>query len=125
MTRAKEYLYLTRARMRYLWGVERYQRPSRFLKEIPLEFVETVRAGTSVNYDEEMDSTFIDDVDQTLGFEEDGPIAEGDTITHRDFGIGIVEDVFQGSLGLTYKIRFTKDQQVKTIVAKYAQLAKI
>jgi len=35
MTRAKEYLYLTASRYRYLWGMPRMMRPSRFLKEIP------------------------------------------------------------------------------------------
>ncbi len=43
MTRAKECLYLTSARFRYMWGMARTQRPSRFLKEIPPEFVEKVR----------------------------------------------------------------------------------
>lgn len=43
MTRAKDYLYLTSAEVRYLWGVERFQRPSRFLKEIPPEFMIKIR----------------------------------------------------------------------------------
>lgn len=43
MTRAKDYLYLTYSQVRYLWGGERFQRPSRFLKEIPSEFLERFR----------------------------------------------------------------------------------
>lgn len=39
MTRAKEYLYMTDTQMRYLWGTERFQIPSRFLKEIPKEYI--------------------------------------------------------------------------------------
>ena len=39
MTRAKEYLYMTDTQMRYLWGAERFQIPSRFLKEIPKEYL--------------------------------------------------------------------------------------
>lgn len=38
MTRAKEYLYMTDSQVRYLWGTQRFQRPSRFLKEIPPEY---------------------------------------------------------------------------------------
>ncbi len=38
MTRAKKQLYLTHAIYRYMWGTERLMRPSRFLKEIPLEY---------------------------------------------------------------------------------------
>ncbi len=40
MTRAKRKLYLTHAVYRYMWGTERYMRPSRFLKEIPAEYTE-------------------------------------------------------------------------------------
>ncbi len=43
MTRAKEYLYLTCAETRYMWGSLKMQRPSRFLKEIPAQYLERVR----------------------------------------------------------------------------------
>lgn len=44
MTRAKEYLYLTESRYRFLWGSERFQRSSRFLKEIPQEYLKKLRS---------------------------------------------------------------------------------
>ncbi|MCB1114683.1 MAG: UvrD-helicase domain-containing protein [Chlamydiia bacterium] len=40
MTRAKRKLTLTGATFRYLWGTERDSRPSRFLREIPSEYLE-------------------------------------------------------------------------------------
>jgi DNA helicase II / ATP-dependent DNA helicase PcrA len=40
MTRAKERLYLTAAETRFIWGSHRMMRPSRFLREIPKEFVD-------------------------------------------------------------------------------------
>ncbi len=40
MTRAKERLYLSAAQTRFLWGTHRMMRPSRFLREIPKEFIE-------------------------------------------------------------------------------------
>lgn len=43
MTRAKEYLYLTDSQVRYLFGTQRFQRPSRFLKEIPQSLMERFR----------------------------------------------------------------------------------
>lgn len=43
VTRAKKYLYLTNCKMRFLWGVSRTQRPSRFLFEIPREYIQRVR----------------------------------------------------------------------------------
>ncbi|MGK5594358.1 MAG: ATP-dependent helicase [Parachlamydiaceae bacterium] len=42
MTRAKEYLYLTSSQMRYMWGTQRFQRPSRFLLEIGSQYLERV-----------------------------------------------------------------------------------
>ncbi len=43
ITRAKEQLILTAARNRFLWGNWRSMRPSRFLNEIPKEFLQIVR----------------------------------------------------------------------------------
>lgn len=40
MTRAKERLYLTAAETRFIWGVHRRMHPSRFLREIPREYIE-------------------------------------------------------------------------------------
>ena len=40
MTRAKERLYLTAAETRFLWGSHRMMRPSRFLREIPREYID-------------------------------------------------------------------------------------
>jgi DNA helicase-2/ATP-dependent DNA helicase PcrA len=45
MTRAKERLYLTHAESRRLHGREEYPMPSRFLRELPVELLEEVRAG--------------------------------------------------------------------------------
>lgn len=42
MTRAREYLYLSHANTRAMWGTVRMQRPSRFLREIPAQYVERV-----------------------------------------------------------------------------------
>jgi DNA helicase II / ATP-dependent DNA helicase PcrA len=43
ITRAKDCLYLSYSMTRYLWGTERYQRPSRFLNEIPKEYLQRTR----------------------------------------------------------------------------------
>ena len=39
MTRAKEYLYISAVKQRFLWGTPRSMYPSRFLREIPAEYV--------------------------------------------------------------------------------------
>ncbi len=43
MTRAKEYLFLSYARFRFLWGTKRRMTPSPFLHEIPEEYVKHVQ----------------------------------------------------------------------------------
>ncbi len=43
MTRAKEQLYISLARYRYTWGVERYMKPSPFFFEIPSEYTKILR----------------------------------------------------------------------------------
>lgn len=43
MTRAKEYLYLSAAQMRFIWGTHRMMHPSRFLREIPREFIHRIK----------------------------------------------------------------------------------
>ena len=45
MTRAKRHLYLCHALDRYMWGTARAMRPSRFLKEIPDEYVTSESAA--------------------------------------------------------------------------------
>jgi DNA helicase-2/ATP-dependent DNA helicase PcrA len=105
MTRAKEYLYLTAARSRFLWGTPRLMRPSRFLSEIPSEYLQSY--STTVQESEE-----------------ESPVALGDTVYHRDFGMGIVQKSYTTSLGLTYDVFFPKTCQVRSLVAKYAKLLK-
>ena len=49
MTRAMQQLYLTYAESRRLYGRESYPRPSRFLREIPAEFLQEVRMRATIS----------------------------------------------------------------------------
>lgn len=42
ITRAKRHLFLTHCRLRQMWGVTRFQQPSRFLKELPQQLIQKV-----------------------------------------------------------------------------------
>lgn len=42
VTRARKHLYLTNCKTRFLWGVSRSQRASRFLFDIPREFIQRI-----------------------------------------------------------------------------------
>lgn len=132
MTRAKEFLYLVNSNSRFMWGARREQRPSRFIREIPAEYIEKTRRSliqSQTAYEPVKKSRppvkehvrFIDDIDQTLT----EPFVNGDAIFHQEFGVGIIKDVYQGSLGLTYKILFSKDNRERSIIAKYAYLKRL
>ena len=122
MTRAKERLSLSYCRTRYLWGTLRHQRPSRFLKEIPLEYLEKYSPYTSPK-------TFYRETPKPIPL--DQPLTKqeiytaGERIFHKEFGTGQIKETYEGSMGLTYKVLFDKDQSLKTLVAKYAVLNKI
>ncbi|NDD59064.1 MAG: ATP-dependent DNA helicase [Chlamydiae bacterium] len=113
ITRAKEYLFLTAARTRFLWGSSRMMRQSRFLKEIPSHFVNVIQK-----------SSYKESYAPEPSYEEDS-FQPGDTVFHKDFGAGIVHKVYQTSLGLTYDVFFPKASTTRTLVAKYAKLAAI
>jgi DNA helicase-2/ATP-dependent DNA helicase PcrA len=49
LTRAKQQIYLTYAEQRRLYGTDNYGTPSRFIQEIPEEFLEEVRPALSVS----------------------------------------------------------------------------
>jgi DNA helicase-2/ATP-dependent DNA helicase PcrA len=137
MTRAKEYLYLTDCRMRFMWGITRTQHPSRFIREIPGEYIEKIghsfasQGKSSLGWSSKStpkpivkeDSDFIDDMDQTASDEQ--AFVQGETIFHKQFGVGCIRSVYQSSSGMTYKIYFSKDESERSIVAKYAHLTRL
>lgn len=127
MTRAEKYLYLSYCYTRYLWGNLRTQRPSRFLKEISSEYIEKFRGvRPQVEWPSRRESLRHETVSYTNHIpSKESDFQTGDTIFHQDFGIGQVREVYEGSLGLTYKIFFTKDNNTKTLVAKYASLTRL
>lgn len=106
MTRAKAHLYLTRASYRFLWGGARMMRPSRFLDEIPPEYIEEFSPRRPQP--------------ETDGEE----LQIEDSVHHRDFGLGTIQKAYQTSLGLTYDVFFWQTGRVHSLVAKFAKLVK-
>ena len=111
MTRTKEKLFLTAAKQRSIWGSSRKMTPSRFLREIPTEYI--------IN-DEEPKVEYRDKRKDNI--QEKKTFSIGDIIIHNDFGVGIIKGMQQCNMGLIYKIFFQKDLTTKTLVAKYANL---
>lgn len=108
MTRARDYLYLSCARTRYLFGSLKPMRPSRFLSEIPEERMKKFHKETFSPYEYEEART---------------NLQIGDRVNHREFGEGIVQKTYSTSLGLTYDVLF--EDETRSLVAKYAKLAKV
>lgn len=110
MTRAKNTLYLTAARSRYLWGSLRMMQPSRFLSELPEEHLKKFHKETFAAYDLDVAPTNHE---------------IGDLVFHKDFGKGMIQKVYNTSLGLTYDVLFHESGETRSLVAKYAKLAKL
>lgn len=111
MTRAKRHLYLCSTLYRYMWGVARAMRPSRFLKEIPAQYLQNLSpSGLTLQKEE------FEEEEHTEGF------SPGDSVVHREFGMGIVQKAYQGSFGITYEVEFPHTGTRRTLVAKYAKL---
>ena len=114
MTRAKEYLYLTASRYRFLWGMPRMMRPSRFLKEVPEHFLQAYHLNSSPKREEE------------ASYEEnEEAFKPGDVVFHKDFGSGIVQKTYRTSLGLTYDVHFPQANTTRSLVAKFAKLISV
>ncbi|MFI5333762.1 MAG: 3'-5' exonuclease, partial [Chlamydiales bacterium] len=109
MTRAKNFLYLTASCYRYLWGVPRLMRPSRFLAEIPSEFLHPYH-GNAKEFEEEG---------------EEGGFVPGDMVFHHDYGKGVVEKSYQTSHGMTYDVFFPLANTRRTLVARFAKLVRV
>jgi len=120
MTRAKEYLYLSHAVTRTIWGVTRTQRPSRFLREIPTEYIEKLGAPAPYNYATAVQRKV--EKPQPIVSED---FSNGDLVFHQEFGVGCVRQKYDGSAGLTYKVFFSKSNSEKNLVAEFANLARL
>jgi DNA helicase-2/ATP-dependent DNA helicase PcrA len=116
MTRARQTLYLMYTESRFLYGQEMSPRPSRFLKEIPSDNTEEIRARKNTVSDNfsSMAPKHSNSLNET-GFQ------PGQTVAHPKFGTGLVID-FEGS-GKGARVQVNFDQVgSKWLVLAYANL---
>jgi DNA helicase-2/ATP-dependent DNA helicase PcrA len=117
MTRAMQQLYLTHAEVRRLYGEEKYTRPSRFIGEIPAEYLEEVRMRGGVGT-----PVFRQSVAQT-GAADDG-YSVGEQVMHPKFGCGTV--LQSEGAGAQARVQVNFDEVgSKWLVLAYAKLEKI
>ncbi len=111
MTRAEERLFLTHAEWRFHFGESHPRNPSRFLEEIPAEFVE---GGGSE-----------EDEDAVLGVfeapEEDAGLKVGVWVEHDHFGRGLVETLRGSGVNARAGVSFSGVGR-KELLLQYAKL---
>lgn len=134
ITRAREYLFLTHARSRRVWGQEHHHPPSRFLKEIPEKLVKfessIQRPQFADSFRQHMKPTpskayddFSDDLPKYEDYvdENAGSYFAGMRVRHPIFGIGSIHQV-EGS-GDEQKVSVLfPGNRLKKFVTKYARL---
>jgi DNA helicase II / ATP-dependent DNA helicase PcrA len=90
MTRAMTKLYITYAETRRLHGKEMYHRPSRFLNEIPKQFLEEVRLRANVTHTQAANSYGRSNPSFTQSENSDSGLRMGQRVNHHQFGEGII-----------------------------------
>jgi len=116
MTRAMRQLWLTHAESRRLHGEETYPLPSRFLREIPPEVVEEVRARPQVSRPWSPAGGSLDAAREVTGF------ALGQRVSHPKFGEGVVLNAEGQGNGARVQVNF-EGVGAKWLVVAYANLS--
>lgn len=136
ITRARERLYLTRSSMRSAWGQPSYNPPSRFLEEIPGEYLEWKRTGPMA-----APAGPTSGITSSLSASRarSGPagfatrratekpvisLAVGDRVTHDQFGLGTVVTVTGSGADAQATIDFG-DSKPKRLLLRYAPVDKL
>lgn len=118
MTRAMQKLYITYAEMRRLYGKDNFHKPSRFIREIPAEYVEEVRMKAQVSRPASsgrFSQTQVNDNFNQTGF------SLGQRVQHPKFGEGTIIN-FEGS-GAQSRVQVAfNGEGIKWLVTQYAKL---
>ncbi|MGP3973250.1 DNA helicase PcrA [Streptomyces sp. 8N114] len=144
ITRAQERLYLTRATMRSAWGQPSYNPPSRFLEEIPAEYLDWKRTGSGAGAlggaaggGAGISASLSSSANASArrggpsGFATrragDRPVVSlqvGDRVTHDSFGLGTVQSVKGSGDNAEATIDFGGEKP-KRLLLRYAPVEKL
>ncbi len=137
ITRAREELYLTYAKMRTQHGSSQYNMPSRFLKEIPKEYIEWVNLRNNNNYSKQMyvKKQILPPIStkNTYGIKSANPIPEpknfklnfvvGDKVRAPKYGIGTVKSIKPAGADYEVEVSFPSNS-TKKFMAGLSKLIK-
>ncbi|MGF1642783.1 MAG: DNA helicase II [Thiotrichales bacterium] len=120
ITRARERLVLSCAERRRLHGTERYNMPSQFLREIPLELIQEIRARTPYSAPRPGPSGVAVSATAPFASAQAG-IPLGARVVHAKFGRGVVTNYEGQGASARVEVRFA-DVGSKWLVLAYAKL---
>ncbi|MCJ8338527.1 MAG: DNA helicase II [Pseudomonadales bacterium] len=118
ITRAMKQLYITYAESRRMYGQENYNRPSRFINEIPVELIEEVRLNATVSRPltaRPRSSMFSQEAEQHSG------LHIGQRVYHDTFGEGIVLNAEGVGAKTRVQVNFD-DEGIKWLVLGFTTL---
>jgi len=136
ITRAREKLYMTRAKRRVQWGQAEEHRESRFIQEIPEEYMDLHRlalwewdnqretGGRSVARPHRTNIFADFKKEEPAKQGESAMIALGDKICHAKFGDGVVVQVKGKGDAAEIMVAFP-EQGIKSLILKYAPIKKL
>ena len=114
ITRAMNNLCLSYAETRHLYGSETYNRPSRFLREIPKELLQEVRLGGTISRP----------VQQRAKSTPDHGLNIGQSVHHDVFGEGVVTNYEGDGAQARVHVNFATEGS-KGLMLAYAKLSPI
>ena len=137
ITRAKRELFISSVNCRLLYGKTSYNPESRFLREIPEEYIknETPRSAqrpvNSLPFDSGFERPHYDKITVSRNLRPVTPpmgkteaFCEGDMVSHMTFGAGEILSVKKVGADILYEIAFEK-VGTKKLMASFAKLKKI
>ena len=115
MTRAMQKLVISYAEIRRLYGREEYHRPSRFLREIPENFIEAVRVQQTTFPSTQYKKSSFSQNSEDCGFK------LGQSVQHPKFGSGVILGMEGSGAHTRVQVNFGQEG-TKWLVLAYAKL---
>jgi DNA helicase-2/ATP-dependent DNA helicase PcrA len=121
ITRAREQLCLSYAEVRRMFGSQNYNRPSRFLKEIPSELIEEIRPRMQAQ-PSWASRKAPEYKTPTSNIKQDWPFQLGANVSHKKFGVGTVISYEGSGEHARVQVNFHR-AGAKWLVLAYANLS--
>ncbi|NNL63140.1 MAG: ATP-binding domain-containing protein, partial [Woeseiaceae bacterium] len=121
ITRAKQSLFITYAEQRRLHGMDNFSQPSRFISEIPDEFVEEVRPRVQVSRPLARPAGRPRRRSSAPDAASEAGIRLGQRVRHRKFGDGVVLNCEGQGAHMQVHVNF-ESAGTKILVFQYANL---